>query len=115
MLSAYISNLGLIALFAVMLNSDSSTAHEGHHHHHDHDHDSTIVNTPSGSLKGSFLQTWTNKKFYSFRGVPFAEPPVGNLRFKVLTRTFVFLVILFCVIGDIISYYDAQYAAFLVI
>lgn len=43
----------------------------------------TIVNTPSGKLQGSILQTWTDKNFYSFRGVPFAEPPIGNLRFKV--------------------------------
>lgn len=45
--------------------------------------DNPIVNTPSGRLKGSLLYSWTNKRIYSFRGVPFAEPPVGNLRFKV--------------------------------
>lgn len=42
-----------------------------------------IVNTTSGLLKGSFLETWSNKKIYSFRGVPFAEPPIKELRFKV--------------------------------
>lgn len=43
----------------------------------------SVVETPSGKLRGSVLQTWTNQKLFSFRGIPFAEPPLGNLRFKV--------------------------------
>lgn len=44
------------------------------------------VDTPSGKLKGSIIKTWTNKRCYSFRGIPFAEAPVGRLRFKVSYR-----------------------------
>lgn len=26
---------------------------------------------------------WTNKTIYAFRGIPYAEPPTGDLRFRV--------------------------------
>lgn len=26
---------------------------------------------------------WTNRIIYSFRGIPYAEPPIGDLRFRV--------------------------------
>ncbi|XP_075216251.1 juvenile hormone esterase-like [Lycorma delicatula] len=42
----------------------------------------TFVNISDGALIGSILETWTNKKILSFRGIPFAEPPIGELRFK---------------------------------
>ncbi|XP_075216879.1 esterase E4-like [Lycorma delicatula] len=37
---------------------------------------------PSGIIVGSVNETWTGKIYYSFRGIPFAEPPIGDLRFK---------------------------------
>lgn len=36
-----------------------------------------------GRIKGSFMTTRLGKKIFSFRGVRFAEPPVGKLRFQV--------------------------------
>ncbi|XP_075216335.1 esterase E4-like [Lycorma delicatula] len=42
----------------------------------------TTVNLSDGVLKGNVLKTWTNKEIFSFRGIPFAEPPLGQLRFK---------------------------------
>jgi hypothetical protein len=45
--------------------------------------DPLVVRTAKGYLKGSILTSRKGKSIYSFRGVPFAQPPVGNLRFKV--------------------------------
>lgn len=43
-----------------------------------------VVNTKSGSVRGkSFNTLFDNKPYYSFRGIPFAEEPVNELRFKV--------------------------------
>ncbi|XP_049787946.1 esterase E4-like [Schistocerca cancellata] len=41
-----------------------------------------VVRTPLGSLRGSVIASRTGKPIYSFRGVRYAQPPVGNLRFK---------------------------------
>lgn len=43
-----------------------------------------IVETTSGLVRGrKFTTLFANKEFYSFRGIPYAEPPIGELRFKV--------------------------------
>lgn len=43
------------------------------------------IATKEGKLKGLLKksQGLTNKKYYSFQGIPYAKPPVGKLRFKV--------------------------------
>lgn len=44
-----------------------------------------IVETRNGAVRGILNKTIFNQKpFYSFRGIPFAEPPIAELRFKVL-------------------------------
>lgn len=46
-----------------------------------------IVQTTSGLVRGrKFTTLFANKEFYSFRGIPYAEPPIGELRFKVSKR-----------------------------
>jgi len=35
-----------------------------------------------GEIFGSRMTSSTGRKFSAFRGVPYAEPPVGQLRFK---------------------------------
>ncbi|XP_049775871.1 esterase E4-like [Schistocerca cancellata] len=40
------------------------------------------VQTPLGRLRGSILQSLDGKSIFSFRGVRYAQPPVGELRFK---------------------------------
>lgn len=30
--------------------------------------------------------TWKNEKIYQFRGIPYAEPPINELRFKVRNK-----------------------------
>ncbi|XP_037950832.1 venom carboxylesterase-6-like [Teleopsis dalmanni] len=34
------------------------------------------------TVLGSISTAWNNDTFYSFRGIPYAEPPTGTLRFK---------------------------------
>lgn len=47
------------------------------------DEDAAIVNTETGYLRGALLESRTGKRIYSFTGIPFAEPPLGRLRFEV--------------------------------
>ena len=42
-----------------------------------------VVQTAQGRLRGSILTSRKGRQIYSFRGVRFAQPPIGNLRFKV--------------------------------
>lgn len=41
------------------------------------------VTVAEGRLKGKTAFDYFGRKFYSFRGVPYAKPPVNDLRFKV--------------------------------
>lgn len=43
-----------------------------------------IVSVVQGKLKGKISTDYAGNKFYSFQGIPYAKPPVGNLRFKVI-------------------------------
>uniref|UniRef100_A0A1B6L422 Carboxylic ester hydrolase n=1 Tax=Graphocephala atropunctata TaxID=36148 RepID=A0A1B6L422_9HEMI len=45
-------------------------------------HDAPVVQTAQGQLKGTSVRSWTGKHIKSFIGVRFAEPPVGQNRFK---------------------------------
>lgn len=43
-----------------------------------------IVMTENGAVRGRLDVTYLHQKpYYAFRGVPYAKPPVGDLRFKV--------------------------------
>ncbi|CAG9087589.1 unnamed protein product [Plutella xylostella] len=42
-----------------------------------------IVKVKEGSLQGTLCDGEDNSKFYSFKGIPFAQPPVGDLRFRI--------------------------------
>lgn len=40
-----------------------------------------------GAVRGNYDQTaWTGQSFMQFRGIPYAEAPIGELRFKVRIR-----------------------------
>ncbi|KAF7989104.1 hypothetical protein HCN44_007414 [Aphidius gifuensis] len=41
-----------------------------------------IVKTPLGNIRGIYQQSHNGRKYKSFEGVPYAKPPVGNLRFQ---------------------------------
>jgi carboxylesterase type B len=36
-----------------------------------------------GQVRGSKMVSVSGKMFYAFRGIPYAQPPVGDLRFRV--------------------------------
>lgn len=42
-----------------------------------------LVNVNEGCLLGTVKNNINGEPFYSFQGVPYAKPPLGNLRFKV--------------------------------
>lgn len=42
-----------------------------------------IVDTPMGRFRGSMMQSTAGREFLAFRGIRYAKPPVGQLRFKV--------------------------------
>lgn len=41
------------------------------------------VEVAQGILEGEAINNEYGGTYHSFKGVPFAEPPVGDLRFKV--------------------------------
>lgn len=42
-----------------------------------------VVSTPLGDVSGYYMKTRGGKQISAFTGLPYAEPPLGNLRFKV--------------------------------
>lgn len=42
-----------------------------------------VVNTKYGKLQGKLQKSIEGIEFCSFKGIPYAKPPVGELRFKV--------------------------------
>ena len=43
-----------------------------------------IIQTENGKVRGTKMLTAMEEiEYYAFKGIPFAQPPIGNLRFKV--------------------------------
>lgn len=42
-----------------------------------------LVTTQEGVLRGKTAKDLNGSEFFSFQGVPYAQPPIGELRFKV--------------------------------
>jgi hypothetical protein len=40
----------------------------------------------NGKIKGQILKSRDGRSFYSYTGIPYAKPPIGELRFKVISR-----------------------------
>lgn len=48
------------------------------------DKPSILISTESGQIRGSVLSTLLEARpFYSFKGIPYANSPTGERRFKV--------------------------------
>ncbi|XP_014102991.2 juvenile hormone esterase [Bactrocera oleae] len=41
-----------------------------------------VLTTALGKIRGTLLPSQVGRNFYAFRGIPYAKPPVGALRFK---------------------------------
>lgn len=53
---------------------------------------SPIVSTKTGAVIGKVLKSRLNRDFFAFRGIPYAEAPINEQRFKVLiTSKYIFL------------------------
>lgn len=48
--------------------------------------DRPTVQTPLGTIVGSYEKSYEGNTYASYLGIPFAKPPVGNLRFAVSTE-----------------------------
>ncbi|KAK9878974.1 hypothetical protein WA026_003793 [Henosepilachna vigintioctopunctata] len=46
-------------------------------------HPELILQIKNGKILGQTMSTINNKTFNAFQGIPFAKPPIGDLRFKV--------------------------------
>lgn len=58
-----------------------------------------IVETKHGQIAGKVSKTlFKNVDYYGFKGIPFAEPPLGELKFMVGT---------FCSFYSFVSYYKS--------
>jgi len=42
-----------------------------------------ILNTSQGALQGTIEKSRADRQFFAFYGIPYAEPPLGELRFEV--------------------------------
>lgn len=42
------------------------------------------------NFERNLSKTWKNSTFYAFRGIKYAEAPIGSLRFKVSVTIIVF-------------------------
>jgi len=49
------------------------------------------VDVAEGSLRGKQTTSKSGFKYYSFKGIPYAKPPIGLLRFKVSKGLWLFL------------------------
>ena len=46
--------------------------------------DTKIIKSQGGEVRGQKMLTAIDEKeYYAFKGIPYAQPPIGNLRFKV--------------------------------
>lgn len=46
------------------------------------------VRIPQGTVQGVDMYSHHERKFFGFKGIPYAEPPVGNLRFDERMNTY---------------------------
>ena len=55
--------------------------------------DPLVTITHLGQVRGSRMSSFNQREFIAFRGIPYAQPPVGELRFKVRFTTFTFSIL----------------------
>lgn len=48
--------------------------------------DPPVVKTPLGNVQGYWAKSVDGRQYAAFEGIPYAEKPIGNLRFEVYTN-----------------------------
>ncbi|XP_050334505.1 juvenile hormone esterase [Bactrocera neohumeralis] len=76
-LTAFGALLTVLALATGANGEDNNTA-EGL----DRELSDMVLTTALGKIRGTLLPSQIGRNFYAFRGIPYAKPPVGALRFK---------------------------------
>lgn len=74
---AVLCTLALLACASTAIGEDNNTA-EGL----DRELSDMVLTTALGKIRGTLLPSQIGRNFYAFRGIPYAKPPVGALRFK---------------------------------
>lgn len=46
------------------------------------------VTIPNGNIQGTLKTSYNGKTYMQFTGIPYANPPIGNLRFEVYNDKF---------------------------
>lgn len=41
------------------------------------------LNDPKGTVRGHVLDSFNGNEYFAFQNIPYAQPPVNNLRFQV--------------------------------
>jgi len=54
-----------------------------HSSYHHTKHGPPLVTTKSGVIQGFWMRVVGGKLIRAFEGIPYAEPPIGHLRFRV--------------------------------
>lgn len=49
------------------------------------------VGIDKGILRGFKSITWRGSPYFSFKGIPYAKPPIGQDRFKVSSSVFLYI------------------------
>ncbi|KAJ0171720.1 hypothetical protein K1T71_012483 [Dendrolimus kikuchii] len=74
----------LFLFICVFCGSDGKR--QNHHHHERHAQNTAsqdpVTVTPSGSIRGSWMTTRRGRQYQAYRGIRYAEAPVGELRFQ---------------------------------
>lgn len=65
-----------------------------------------IVTVKQGKLGGAVLKSALGSLYIAFRGIPFAAPPVGDLRFKVYIYNIFYILYYFTLLTKI---YDSNH------
>lgn len=53
------------------------------------ENESTTITIQQGTLTGKIQQSRNGSKYFAFLSIPYAKPPVGELRFKVKRKNYI--------------------------